>query len=291
MNMYQVIIKISIISLTLLNNVLVLSMEKPESSISTEIIKQKNTVKFIKHTSLTARKKHVDPIMLTPNWSNVEMEKTLRLRYDIKGIGKNNIKFIEHRSLTDHKKDVNSILLAAAWFNDLEGEKALRLRYDIQSIRFDKTYKPESFFVIDLNYVKELRDKYNNNNLDQSLSNHEFLYELEPALYCAVACNDLEAIGTISSKIQQYHPCIYSKSIRNQMNTCLLMSIIQRDHIVTFEAVVKADPFLVGSDNKFIKALNNADYISQDLKNKYSWAYKQCKFALFNYSKGPYSYF
>ncbi len=320
MNMYQVIMKISIMSLVLLNNASLLSMEQSKSIISTEIVKQRDTVKFIKHPSMMTHKKDVDSIMLAAAWSNdVEKERALKLRCDIKGIDKDNVKFIKYPSFTS-KKEMRSIMLSAVWFNDVEKEKALKLDYDIKSISFVTTYKansnqPNSFFIMPLDLIKGLRDKYNNNNIDQSISSDEFLDELEPALYCAVRSNDVEAIKNIGSKTQRYsiiyselkknekntgllryYSTIYSELGRNEKNTCLLMSTIERDHMVTFEAVVNADPFLVGSNNGFIEALSNADYISQDLKDKYSCAYKQCKeneykFDFFNYSKGPYSYF
>jgi hypothetical protein len=204
-------------------------------------------------------------------------------------LSRNNPVFLSHPLFKAHQQDVKDIMCSAIWFNNTKLENALKTHYkDVVPFKFYSTANASTSVAAD--HLRVLRDRYNNNNPHQvkRLTHYDTYWEMEPALYCAIQCNDYEAVHNIAEKIKNV-ASRNDKQLSLRMHTYLLMSLIQKDRTKMFDLVVKHDLFnslncyitLPGSVSTpssyygpFLDILKQSE-VSQELKNKYSSMYKQ----------------
>ena len=284
MSMQRCILKISLLSILLLGNNIVLLGMKRESD-TTVTIYQQPRISFPVEIMIR---------VVAEGSGQVKNRLKETCGYFSKTFTKDNLAFISHPFFTAHKKDIEDMVCSAAWFNDVQKEQALA-RHNVKVIDFVMTFKHNScktclITPLAVNWIRSLRNKYNDSK--------DICFVLEPAIYCAVRCNDLEAVNNIAPRIKD------KKSVQKfgdvhvmGLHKCLLMQIIQKDREELFKIVVTNDPLCAlnlypnltvyqryfldvasvsAHQHPFLDVLINSKDISQDLKDKYSRIYREC---------------
>lgn len=204
------------------------------------------------------------------------------------GLSKYNPEFLAHPVFRASKKDIDHIACYAAWFNNSVLEQALHKNYSVSSLSFTVTTPSHynmtgSQMYIGLNDLKKLRDQLNNNYFVVNTID-TLLQEVPIAFYCAVECNDYEALENIGLKIKQIP---YEELYRINLHKSLLMQLIENNREEMFECIVKLDPF--NALNSYGPSLNlpaayhppfldflcEAKNIPKDEKDPYIALYKQ----------------
>ncbi|HLW73017.1 MAG TPA: hypothetical protein VKR54_03130 [Candidatus Babeliales bacterium] len=196
---------------------------------------------------------------------------------------KNNHLFVSNESFTAHEQDVSSMMCSAIWFNNVLLKNALNKYGNVCCISFTTQRDDFPFFLVsNVQYIlafglEAVRNKYNN---DEILS----IKELELIFHVSLACNDIEAINNIFSRMKNI---TYNETDKCAQQMHMLRSIIQKDHTEIFELTVKRDPFnalnacevfeydLLEYRSTCLDILENSKDIPQNLKNKYIDLYRK----------------
>ena len=180
-----------------------------------------------------------------------------------KELSKKNSAFVSHPSLNVTNQEVDELVLYHNWWHGKSIENLNRHLPNQGFFTIKKAHDgmPGRFAI---NYPQELNNKHNNNNQISVPVDSLLRLELEESFNMAALCGDVKAVKNIAPKVKIITSVHGSQWTNFLAHSNLLLQMIESDKKEIFEIIAQEDPYV--SKNNYYRACSPYGPFLNDLQ-------------------------